>query len=68
VLQTKKHTPTPFFVVFNLGLAFESIKEFRGASITMALNGKHKYSSNFDCFSLQSNVVFGCLNYDYTFM
>jgi hypothetical protein len=69
VLQAKEHTPTPFSVVFILGLAFESIKEFGGASITMALNGKtYKYSSNFDCFSLQSNAIFGCLNCDYTFM
>ncbi len=41
VLQIKECTPTPYyFVVFTLGLAFESIKKFGGASITMALNGK----------------------------
>jgi hypothetical protein len=27
---------------------------------------KHKYLSNFDYFSLQSNTLFGLLDYDYT--
>jgi hypothetical protein len=27
---------------------------------------KHKYLSNFDYFSLQSNTFFGLLDYDYT--
>jgi hypothetical protein len=41
MLQRKECTPIPFSsIVFILGLAFESIKKFGGASITMALNGK----------------------------
>jgi uncharacterized membrane protein YoaK (UPF0700 family) len=32
MLQTKNHTLTPSFVVFTLGLAFESFEEFGGAS------------------------------------
>jgi hypothetical protein len=34
--------------------------------IAMALNGKNKYLSNFDYFSLWSNTLFGLLDCDYT--
>jgi hypothetical protein len=36
------------------------------AIITMALMAKHKYISNFDCFSLWSNALFGSLDCEYT--
>jgi hypothetical protein len=40
VLGAKKCTPTPFlFVVFILGLVIESIKEFGGASLLVAIDG-----------------------------
>jgi hypothetical protein len=31
-MQVKEHVPTSFFVVFTLGLAFESSNEFGGVS------------------------------------
>jgi hypothetical protein len=36
------------------------------AMIAMVLNGKHKYFSNFDYFSLRFDALFGSLDCDYT--
>jgi len=33
MLRAKKHTSIPFSIVFTLGFAFESFKEFGGASL-----------------------------------
>jgi len=33
------------------------MKKQQFAMIAMGLNTKHKYLSNFDCFSLQSNAL-----------
>jgi hypothetical protein len=43
VLETKEHTPTPSsFDVFTFGLAFESFKEFRGASCLLGSCWYHR--------------------------
>jgi hypothetical protein len=42
------------------------MKKKQLAMITMVLNGKLKYFSNFDSFSLRSDALFGSLDCDYT--
>jgi hypothetical protein len=42
------------------------MKKKQLAMIAMVLNGKHKYFSNFDSFSLRSNALFGSLDCHYT--
>jgi hypothetical protein len=47
-------------------LTFIWMKKKQLAMIPMVLNGKHKYFSNFDSFSLWSNALFGSLGSNYT--
>jgi hypothetical protein len=42
------------------------MKKKKLAMIAMVLNGKHKYFSNFDSFSLRFDALFGLLDCDYT--
>jgi hypothetical protein len=42
------------------------MKKKKLAMIAMVLNGKHKYFSNFNYFSLRFDALFGSLDCDYT--